>query len=161
MTSWRVFVHGSLSNFTVLAACIKKALKVWNSFTNNLGQILDIYATIRIFFDLQGLFFLGSCLWFFFFCIWTKLGQQIEDLLIVDLKISAAHKEVFATIICIIKEAENMIYGLRNDSLKILPVCVYTRLKTHHCMTFAAAGLSICKDSTYSDDSYHISSARI
>lgn len=80
--------------------------------------------------------------------IQTEFGQQIEDLLIINLEVGAADQEVLSTVFCIVKESEDMIDRLWNNAFKVLTVSVHARLNTHHRMTLAATGLTVGENGT-------------
>jgi len=127
MGSRTVFVHSRFTHFPVAGTLLHEALNLSNTLNDEAGEVLDKDALVGVLLELK----LGI----------HVFGEQVPDVLVVDLKIGTAHQELHLSCVALVNEPENVLKRIRNDAPLGGVVLV-----THHGVGLAAAGLAVCED---------------
>lgn len=133
-----VLVHGGFAYFPVAGALLHETLYLADALHDEAGQVLHKDALVRVFLELE----LGV----------HVLGEQVPDVLVVDLKIRTAHQEFYHVCVALVDEPEYVLESIRNDAS--LGGVVFV---AHHSVGLATAGLPVGEDGAVValDDRFH------
>jgi hypothetical protein len=133
MAARGVLVHCSLASLPVLHASEEHLFELRHTLDNDCGEVLNEYAFVRVFLDLQVL-------------LRGTAGQQVQNVLVIDLQVTTTDKEL-DSFVCCVNEAKDVPDSPRYDTPQLLvgAARIESRDRTHHGVCLSTACLPVCE----------------